>query len=118
MRRHDDLASPLLGPKSFYKRSDAMGFKAMLDFVDERDAAGLGCFTLQSECEEPPRPEPRPSERNVSIMEYDSALADICAPDVQARAIAILGRNAICLCEFLSLDSRLCEQWYGFSRDG
>ncbi len=86
-----------------------MGLKAMLDFVDERDAAGLGCFTLQCECEEPPRPEPRPPERNVSIMEYDSALADICAPDVEARAIVFPGRNAVCLCELLSLDSCLCE---------
>jgi hypothetical protein len=30
-----------LGPKSSYKGSDAMGLKAMLDFVDERDASGL-----------------------------------------------------------------------------
>jgi hypothetical protein len=62
------------------------------------------------------RPEPSPPERNVSIMEYDSAWPMLRA-GCRGRGDSFSGRNAVCLCDFLSLDSRLCEQWYGFSRD-
>jgi hypothetical protein len=95
-----------------------MGLQAMLDFVDQRDAAGLGGFALQCECEKPPRPEPGPPQRDLSIMERNSALTDIYAPDVEARPIVLLRRNAVCLCELLSFGSRRCEQWNGVSRDG